>query len=106
VNQNKTLWIVLTVVWILAGVGSAFLALMSVFMFDAPGSESSPLTIALFVCMVVLPGFWFLSAGIPWLLRTRTFATWFFLLPVVDLAAIVALFAAIEQVCGGMLACK
>jgi hypothetical protein len=105
-TANRTLWIILTVVWIAAGLGSAFLALMSVFMFDAPGSTSSRLTIALFFATVALPIFWFVGAVLPWIFRSKSYAKWLFLLPFVDVTAVVVIVAAISQFCSGNFSCQ
>jgi hypothetical protein len=104
--MNRTFWLVLTILWITAGVVSAFLALTSIFMFDSPGSESSPLTIALFVCMIVLPAFWFAGVGAAWVFRSKVFGKWLFLVPLADLAAIGIVMGAIGQFCNGSFACR
>jgi hypothetical protein len=104
--MNKTVWIVLTILWALAGFVSVFAAMMSAMLFDAPGSTESRLTVAIFCCLVALPFCWFLGAGLPWLFRSKGFGKWLFAIPFVDLAAIVALFVAIDQYCAGMLSCK
>jgi hypothetical protein len=104
--MNKTVWIVLTILWALAGCLSIFASVMSVMLFDAPGSTESHLTVAVFWCMAALPFCWFLGAGLPWLFRNKAFGKWLFAVPFVDVAAIVALFIAIDRFCDGMLSCK
>jgi hypothetical protein len=103
--MHRTLWIVLTVLWIVLGVLSAFGAFASLFLFDAPGSETSPLTIALFWCMVINPVLWFVGAGVPWLFRKKRIGAWLFLIPFVDVTAILIVFVAIDQFCSGALSC-
>jgi hypothetical protein len=103
---NKVVWIVLTVFWVLAGCASTLGAMMSVMLFDAPGSTESRLTVALFWCLLALPFSWFLGAGLPWLFRSKGFGKWLFAIPLVDVAAIVGVFVAIDQFCGGALSCK
>ena len=104
--MNKTLGIVLSVLWGIAGLVSLLPAVMSVMLFDAPGSTESKFTWAIFWCLVALPFCWFLGAGLPWLFRTKGFALCLFVLPFLDLALIGALFVAIDRYCGGMLSCK
>jgi hypothetical protein len=103
---NGTRWIVLSVVWVIAGCASVLLALTSVFMFDAPGATSSKLTVALFFTVITLPVFWFLGAGLPWLFRSKRIAKWLFLLPICDLVAIGITIGAITQFCGGSFVCR
>jgi hypothetical protein len=104
--MNKTLAIVLTIVWAILGLISALPAVMSVMLFDAPGSTESRLTWAVFWTLAALPFSWFLGAGLPWLFRNRMFGIWLFAIPFVDLCAIAALFVAIDRYCGGSLTCK
>jgi ABC-type sulfate transport system permease subunit len=97
--------IVLTSLWVIAGLVSALFAVTSVFMFDAPGAASNPITIALFFAVILLPILWFVGAALPWAFQRRPFGKWLFLLPLVDLAAIGSLIAALEGFCGGQFAC-
>lgn len=93
-------------IWIIAGLASVLLALTSVFMFDAPGATSSPLTITLFFAVLTLPLFWLLGAGLPWAFRSKGFAKWLFLLPFCDIVVIGMTIAAITRFCGGSFACR
>ncbi|HTA38252.1 MAG TPA: hypothetical protein VK760_04210 [Candidatus Acidoferrales bacterium] len=104
--MNKTLAIVLTVLWGIIGLISTVPAVMSVMLFDAPGAAESNLTWAFFWCLAAMPFCWFLGAGVPWLFRNKKFGIWLYAIPFVDLCAIAALFAAIDRYCGGMLSCK
>jgi len=97
--------IVVSFLWVVAGLVSVVFAVTSVFMFDAPGAASDPITIALFVAVVLLPIAWFAGAGLPWAFQRRPFGKWLFLLPFIDLAAIGSLIAALEAFCGGQFAC-
>jgi hypothetical protein len=78
---------------------------MSVFMFDAPGATSNPLTVALFLAVALFPIAWFVGAALPWFFQRTPFGKWLFLLPLAHLVAIVSLFAALEAFCGGEFAC-
>jgi hypothetical protein len=73
-----------------------------VFLFDAPGSTSSPWTVALAVAVGVLP-LLFVVGAILWLAMRRRWI--FFLLPLADMVAIILIFVAIDRFCHGMLAC-
>ena len=97
--------IVLSSLWVAAGLISTFFAFMSAFMFDAPGSTSNPLTIALFVSVVLLPIAWFVGAALPWAFQRRPFGNWLFLLPLADLAAIASFLTALQVFCRGEFAC-
>jgi len=98
--------IVMSVIWALVGAASIFFSLMSFFLFDAPGSESSHFTQLLFASLVSLPLFWIAGAIVPWFFRKRSWAGWLFAFPLIDITAIVILFVCIQEFCGGMLACK
>jgi ABC-type sulfate transport system permease subunit len=100
-----TFRIVLSSLWVLAGLVSALFAVTSVFMFDAPGATSNPITIALFVAVVLLPFAWFVGAALPWIFQRWPFGKWLFLLPLADLAAIVSLVVALQAFCSGDFAC-
>jgi hypothetical protein len=104
--NNKTLRIVLSVLWAIAGLVSLLPAVMSVMLFDAPGSTESQLTWAVFWCLAALPFCWFVGAGLPWLFRSKRFGIWLFAIPLLDLATIAGLFVAIDRVCGGSLSCR
>jgi len=75
-------------------------------LFDAPGSESSPLTVALARTMFALPLACLAGAGLPWALRRWGFAKWLFLLPFLNLAVAFAIGLAIHVHCGGKLVCR
>jgi hypothetical protein len=92
---------ILAVAYVLAGLVSVVPAILTVFLFDAPGSTSSPSTVALSIAAGLLPLF-FLVGGI---LRWAFHRPIFFLLPALDIAAIVIIMVAIGRYCGGMLAC-
>jgi hypothetical protein len=93
--------IVLSIVWIAAGLVSIALAITTPFLFDAPGSESSPLTVTLAIAVAVLPPCFFASVVLRWVFRWKGF----FLLPVLDLAVIGIDVVAIDRFCGGSFTC-
>jgi hypothetical protein len=93
---------ILAAIWGLVGLASIPFAAMTAFLFDAPGSESSPLTVMLAVSVAILPLF-FLAGGILWWASRRRWL--FFLLPLLDIAAIVVIVVAIQSRCGGSLVC-
>lgn len=84
--------------------------LLSVMLFDAPGSETSPLTQALFYSILSYPlltiaGF-FASSGF-WRMRDeRHWRRHLAFLPVLSIIGAVAFFLAIERFCGGQFACN
>ncbi len=88
--------------WVLIGLVSVAPVLMVPFLFDAPGSESSVLTIAFAIALALLPVCFLIGAIVWWITRWRVA---FFLIPLVNFVAIVAIMVAIESVCGGNLAC-
>ena len=104
--NNKVLWIILTVLWVLFAMPSAFMAMMSPMMFDAPGSTESPLTVAASILVVALPLAWLIGAGIPWIFFKKPWGIWLFAIPLVDVAAIVIVFVLMEKYCNGSLTCK
>jgi hypothetical protein len=106
-HVNKPLWIVLTVLWVLFGLGSVAFALTSFFMFDAPGSTDSPLTVMLFCLVLTSPLFWLAGAIAPWVFRRWwSRAGLLFVLPVVDGGAIVIALVLLQMFCGGSFACR
>jgi len=104
--MNKPLWITLSILYALFGLVSVGGALLSFMLFDAPGSASSPWTIAFFVSLLAFPLFWFAGALLPWCFRSKSFSGWLFLIPAVDAIAIAVILGAIVQFCSGMLSCK
>ena len=104
--MSRTLWIVATVLWLLAIIPSSFLSMSSFFMFDAPGSDSSPLTWALFSTVLTLPVFWLVGAIVPWFFYKKRWGAWLFLFPFLDVAAIVLLFVCLSVFCNGNFTCK
>ena len=60
-----------TVVLCLVGLGGLALAVTSLFLFDAPGSEKNPAVILLFVCALTLPVTSLLSILVPWVFFAR-----------------------------------
>jgi len=104
--KNRTLWIILTVLWVLMAVPSALFAVTGVMIFDSPGAEENPLTWWLFWCAVVLPFAWLLGAGTPWIFYKRRWAGWLFLVPFVDVAIVIFVWAWLDRFCGGGFACK
>jgi hypothetical protein len=99
-NSNLS-WSIATAVCLLVGLGGFLPAMMSPMMFDSPGSTSNPVTIGLAISVAVFPLFCLAAAALPWLLRHWSLAKWVFLLPLVDLGVIIALFAALEYFYGG-----
>jgi hypothetical protein len=100
-NSNLS-WTIATAVWLLIGLGAIFPALMSPMMFDSPGSTSNPVTVALAISVAVFPLFCLVAAALPWILRHWSLAKWVFLLPLVDIGIVIALFAALEYFSGGL----
>jgi hypothetical protein len=98
-------WIVASLALIAIGGMSLLPVIMLPMMFDAPGSDSNPITIALVVVIAAFPVFCLIGSVLPWIFRRRSFAGWLFFLPVVDLVLIVAAFFALGFFCGGRFAC-
>lgn len=106
-NGVKTaLWIVATVFWSLAALLSAAPAMMSFMLFDAPGSTSSPLTVALFFSALALPLFCLLGAGVPWIFHAKSRGAWLFLIPLIDIGPMVTILVLMDRLCSGSLTCK
>ncbi len=103
---SKTLWTVLSVLWVVLAAPSAFLALFAPMMFDAPGSTQSPLTVALFAGVLALPVLWLLGAALPWIFRHAAWAAWLFLIPLLDVVALGTIAILIERLCAGNFTCK
>jgi hypothetical protein len=94
--------IVLAVVWAAIGLASIVPATMTAFLFDAPGSTSSPLTVGLALTAALLPVCFVAGALLQWVVGVRHA---FYIVPLVDFAAIVIIVVAMEGFCGGNLAC-
>ncbi len=103
--RRKLIWIVASVCLIGLAVVSLMPVMMVPMLFDAPGSETSPLTIAMALLVAAFPLFCLIGAGLPWLFRRRKRAGWLFLVPLADVAAIIAVIAAMQFVCQSRLAC-
>lgn len=74
-RPSKLLPIAATVVWGLAGVASAIPAMFSVMLFDAPGSEENPATIALAAAMMGFPVACLIAVTQAWAAYRRDDAT-------------------------------
>lgn len=103
--QSRAAWIVVSVCLIGLAAVSLLPVMMVPMMFDAPGSETSPLTIAFALSVAAFPIFCLMGAALPWLFRRRKRAVWLFLVPSVDVAAIIAVIVALQFVCQSRLAC-
>jgi len=104
--SRRILWILLTAANVGLGVAAVIPTMLSAMMFDAPGSESSPLTIALAIAVIAFPVLCFVGAVLPWKARNKGYAGWFFGLPLLSAVAVGALFLAIDVLCGGSLVCR
>jgi hypothetical protein len=80
--------------------------MMSVMLFDAPGSTESRPTWVLFWCVTALPFAWLLGAGAPWIFYKKRWSIALYSIPLVDLAAVFVVVLAISKVCAGSLSCK
>jgi len=98
-------WIALSVGLVLIAVGSLLPVVMLPMMFDAPGSESNRLLIALAAAIAAFPILCVVGAVLPWLFWRRSFARWLFLPPALDLTLIVMGFVALQYFCHGNFAC-
>jgi hypothetical protein len=106
-KTTKVVLIVTTVLWLLAGLLGSVLAMFSVMMFDAPGSENNPGTIALFFSTSTFPLVCLLSIASSWILYRRqrfTIACWLACLPLLNVIADVAAIVWLEVYCGGQFA--
>ena len=103
---RSSAWPLLSVLWAFAALPSCFVAFVSGMLFDAPGSESSALTVAFFRTLLAWPLSWLAGAGLPWVFRRHAFAKWFYLLPFMNLAVAVGIGVAIQVACGGKLTCR
>ena len=100
-NSNLS-WTIATALCVLVGLGGILPAMMSPMMFDSPGSTSNPVTVALAISVAVFPLFCLAAAALPWLLRHWSLAKWVFLLPLVDIGIIIALFIALQYFYDGL----
>jgi hypothetical protein len=85
----------------------AFMALMSVMMFDAPGSERNPAVILLFSSVVAFPLACIVGVILGWIAIGRQRdrgAMWFSLLPLVPIASAVAAMIWLQIASGGQFA--
>ena len=89
----------------MVGVASLLPVMMLPMMFDAPGSESNRLLIALAAAIAIFPLLCLIGAVLPWLFRRRSFARWLFLPPLLDLALVIIGFVALGHFCHGNFAC-
>jgi hypothetical protein len=103
--RRNIVWIALTLACILAGLGSLLPVAMLPMMFDAPGSEANPLTWVLVAAIAAFPIFCLVGAILPWTFRRTSFGGWLFLLPVLDIAMVVAMLFALGYFCDGRFSC-
>jgi len=99
-NSNMS-WYVLTAVWVVVGLAAVFPALMSPMAFDASGSTSNPYTVGFALAIAIFPFVCLAGAVLPWILRHWSFARWLFLLPLIDIGALVFFILALEHFSGG-----
>ena len=86
-SPARTWMLVTTIVFGILGLLSLPLALTSFFLFDAPGSEKNPCTIALFISALTMPLNCAASMALSWILNLRqhfTAARWTSLFPVIN----------------------
>jgi hypothetical protein len=102
---RNIIWIVASIGLLAIGAASLLPIIMLPMMFDAPGSDQNRVLYVLVATIAVFPVFCLIGAILPWLFRRKSFAGWLFLLPVVDLVAIVATFLALGFFCQGRFAC-
>ena len=86
--KNNSLWISLTAFCVVASVPAAGIAMMSMMMFDSPGSAQNHSIWALFDTVAALPVSLLIGAGVPWIFRRTRFGIWLFAIPLVNVAAI------------------
>ena len=100
----------LSVIWALMILPSLFLAFMTIFMFDAPGSEKNPITIVLALSLATLPLTLVVGFVASLILRNRppgaqrTTAA-LALLPLANGAAFGFAWLLLGAICGGRFAC-
>jgi hypothetical protein len=106
--KNKWLFIGASTLWGLAAIPAlAPVMMMSIAQYNAPapGSTASRLIVALYLCLLSLPAFCLLGATVPWIFWKKRFGAWLFVIPLLDVAAIVILTALIDAPCSGSLSC-
>jgi amino acid transporter len=104
--MKNALWTVVTVVWVIVALLACAPAMMSFMMFDAPGSTSSVPTIVAFASTLTLPLFFLAGAIVPWCFRKKRIGKWLFLIPFVDVVAVIATFVFLAVFCGGNFTCR
>ncbi len=93
-----------TVLSALAALAGAMPALMSVMMFDAPGSTSNPWTILLFISTITFPLNCVAAIALSWLLylvKWPRLACWLTLLPLLNLLLGAVALAGLQLLHGG-----
>ncbi len=103
-SAKKTVLKVTTGLWLLATVPGIGLAMFSVMLFDAPGSEENPATIALFYSLSTFPVICVVSVVLSWILYRRqwsTVACWIACLPLLNVIAGIGAIVYLETFCGG-----
>lgn len=107
--MKKTSIIVLNILFILLAIVSVFAAMMSPFLFDAPGSEHNTFVIIAFGAMLILPISCFSSvvASLYFLFRKHNFskAGWVFTIPFIIMLIIIGCFIGIDIYCNGLFSC-
>lgn len=105
---TKRTMVGLTILWVVCVVAAVPVALFSMFMFDAPGSDKNPLTIALAASLWSFPVLAAASPLASWIARVAGAARVSKLLmaaPALSIVAVIASWVALELLCGGSFAC-
>ena len=95
--DSNIAWGLLSVLWLAVGFFAIFPAVMSVTMFDAPGSTSNPLTIGAAASFAALPLVCLAAAVLPWIFRHWPQANWLFAMPLADIGLAIAFLSATES---------
>ncbi len=104
--RTRTYLLLASGVWVVAGMLGLVVAAFSCMLFDAPGSENNPATVAVFFTLVSFPIVCAAAIAISWTLyslRLHLAACMISLLPLVDILAVIAAIVCSSVFYGGRL---
>ena len=107
-QRTRRFLVVTTIASVLGAVLGLIPALTSFFLFDAPGSEKNPATIALFVSALSLPLTCVVAIALSWILYRlghHAIARWSSLLPLLNLLTGGLALIYLQLLCNGRFAC-
>lgn len=105
-TNKKGLRITLTIVSILGAFLSLPMVMMAPMMFDAPGSESNPITQLMFYSLLALPALCLMGGILPWIFKRHEISIWLYALSGLAIGLFFASVVLLQIQCGGDFSCS